>query len=234
MIFTMLLLLGSVRAGGTQAVPMEKPSVFDSLNQKATQAHDEASTRALFVEIQGNTLGAPIPKSMLKRLVRAQRDFQDGKRAPITEETLAQAINGLGRKLNPEIYSGTNALQIHLLRVHCMRDTKVLLASPDGPQPDGATDNRLSPAGAVYIGFLLLRQKLGNPAWFGDPDAQNKIWMEFQASHSSTAQTKYQYRVSVQAEPPEETKLRLMLMDLTHEKSTTAKAFQQFLDALAF
>jgi hypothetical protein len=171
---------------------------------------------------------------MLKRLAHAQRDFQAGKRAPVTEEALAEAVNGLGRKLNPDIYSGTNALQIHLLRVHCMRDVKTLLASPDHPQPESAADNRLSPAGAVYIGFLLLRQKLANPAWFGDPDAQNKIWMDSKTSHPPSPQTKYQYRVTVQAEPPEETKLRLMLADLAHENSATTKAFHQFLDALAF
>jgi hypothetical protein len=108
----MLLLLGFAATGGAQGVPMDKPSLFDSLNQKAAQAHDEPSTRALFVEIQGSTLGGPLPKSMLERLVHAQRDFQGGKRAPVTEEALAEAINKLGRKLNPEIYSGTNATQI--------------------------------------------------------------------------------------------------------------------------
>ena len=234
MTIAMLLLLSFVTTGGAQAVPMDKWSPYESLNQKAALARDEPSTRALFAEIQLRTLGGPLPQSMLRRLVRAQRDFHAGKRAPITEEALAEAINGLGRQLNPDVYSGTNALQIHLLRTHYLREIKALLASPDRPQADGATDNCMSPAGAVYIGFLLLRQKLANAAWFGDPDTQNKVWMESQASPSSSAETKYQYRVRLEAEPPEETKFRLMLMDLSREDSATTKAFQQFFDALAF
>jgi len=208
------------------------PGPYESLSHKAETAKDDDSIRDLFVEIQRRTLGCDLAKTFLERLVRVQRRFQQGKKFVITESALADAVNALGYNLNPGLYSGTNALQIHLLRVHQSRELGTLLAAPATPE---SQQEAFTPAGAVYIGFFLLRQKLANRAWFGDPDEQNKTWISAQTRHQGPATTKSQYRLTIQPEPVEETNFRIMLKnDLPHKGSGAAHAFGEFLQSLGF
>lgn len=205
---------------------------YESLSRKAGMAKDDAGIRDLFVEIQRRTLGCDLPKPFLKRLARGESRFQRGKRSAITESELADAVNELGHELNPTVYSGTNALQIHLLRVNMSRQLDTLLAAP--ASSEGQPES-LAPAGAVYMGFLLLRQKLANRAWFGDPVEQNKAWINAESKRSDSPTMEYQYKVTVRAEPVEETNFRLMLKNgLAEKRSETTKAFAEFLKRLGF
>ena len=227
------LLLASRQAAAMQNSNREKSlNPYEPLNQKAANSRDAVSIRDLFIDIQLRTLGHPLPESLTKRLVNVQCRFQEGKQSPVTEAALAHAINRLGHRLNPVVFSGTNELQIHLLRLHMRGDLANLLTSPVSSMPRQET---LSPPGAVYMGFLLLRQKLANRAWFGNPDEQNKIWIAAEAKRPNAADTKYQHRVTVQDEPMEETNFRLMMkIGLEDEHSMTTKAFREFLDSLGF
>jgi hypothetical protein len=194
-------------------------------------AQADHEIRDLFALIQATTLGGPLPDALTRRLERAQQQFLRGDRPAFSELTLADAINRLGCRLNAAVYTGTNELQLHLLRKGLCRNVPVLLACPETGEPDA---DALSPAGAAYIGFLLLRQKLANPAWFGNPDEQNKAWIAFEANPKKGEQ-KVQYRLSVQAEPVEATEFRALLRTASsHRRSKPAKAFAKFLDELRF
>jgi hypothetical protein len=183
------------------------------------------------VLIQATTIGSSLPDSFTKRFVRAQQQFLRGERAAVTSQALADAVNQLGRRLNAAVYTGTNELQLNLLRKSECPKLRVLLACPAEGEPD---PHALPPAGAVYLGFFLLRQKLTNPAWFGNPDEQNKAWNAFEANRPKGEQ-KYGYRVSVEPEPAEATEFRfLMRTASTHRHSKPAIAFEKFLDDLGY
>jgi hypothetical protein len=211
----------------SQAVTPSKPISFNkSLDLQAGGASDSASIRSLFIEIHSRNLFGSIPQSVLDRMVRAQAGFKQGTQAPVTEAAVADAVNTMGRELDPVTFTGTNALQVRLVRINRLMSLPTLLATGSPRPPDKIVANDMSPAGAVYLGLHLLHQKLANPAWFGDPDTQNKQWLKAKAKPVSPAAT------ANVTEPPEMTNFRLALQGLANEGSTATKAYHHFLDAL--
>jgi hypothetical protein len=109
-----------------------------------------------------------------------------------------------------------------------MINLPTLLATGSPRPPDKMAANDMSPAGAVYLGLLLLRQKMTNPAWFGDPDAQNKQWTEADSKRQPASKV-----VNMMDEPQQQTDFRIMLQKgLSNERSPATKAYQAFLTNL--
>ena len=87
--------------------------------------------------------------------------------------------------------------------------------------------------GGSHIALLVLRQKLTNPNWYGDPDTQNQKVL----SHipDPKTQTRYTDRLSVEAEPQLSVTVRRKLArDFQNENSATVVAFHRFLDLAGF
>jgi len=205
-------------------------SFYKSLDHQSVDAKDNATIRALALEIHNRTLFGPMPQSVLERLVRAQQGFLAGHHPSVTEAAVADAVNAMGNELDPVIFTGTNALQVRLLRIGMLPSLPSLMASPSPRPSDKIVASDLSPIGGAYLGLLLLRQKLSNPAWFGDPETQNKRWAAAKPAQSGAAVNK---QIRAEDEPPEQTNLRLMLhQGFTNESSTTTKAYHHFLDSL--
>lgn len=164
-----------------------------SLDDRARAARDHGAVRALTQEIIGRVLFAPLPTPLVERIIRAELTFKEGQSVAVTEGALAGAVNQLGRALGGALYTGTNALQIRLLRVAMFPDLPHLLNSPTPPPSTSLVGPDLSPAGATYLGFLLLRQKLTNPAWFGSPDEQNEAWVDHRARQTRVARSRQRF-----------------------------------------
>jgi len=213
---------------GAQAVTIQRShSFYQSLDRQSAEAKDTATIRTLMLEIHNRNLFGPMPQSVLERMIRAQAGFTKGKHAPVTETAVANAVNSMGRALDPVTFTGTNALQVRLLRIGLLPSFPNLLATGSPRPPDKIVANDLSPAGAIYLGLLLLRQKLANPAWFGDPDTQNQLWL------SAKPKTPNAGSILRDEEPPEQTNFRLALQKgFINEGSSTTKAYHHFLDAL--
>jgi hypothetical protein len=205
-------------------------SFYGPLDNKARYAKDNATIRELFQEIHDLTLFGPLPPSIHERLVRSQRSFLEGKQAPVTEGAVADAVNFLGRELDAATFTRTNAEQVRLLRIGMFLKLHSLLVSPTPPPPSNIVGNDLSPAGGVFLACLLLRQKLGNPAWFGDANAQNKQWLTTVPKQSDTPASS---TLTMREEAPELHNLRLTLTTgLADERSKTTQAFHHFFDTL--
>jgi len=203
-------------------------SFFKSLDQQTANAKDAASIRALFLEIHNRTVFGPLPESILQKAARAQENFLKGTQPPITEEAIANAVNTMGKTLIGNDFTGTNTMQVHLLRIRRLAVLPTLLATGSPRPADKIVANDMSPAGAVYLGLLLLRQKVANPAWFGDPDAQNKQLLSAQFKAVPRGKV-----IRVKDEPDEQATFRMMLQrGLADEGSSTTKAYHSFMDNL--
>lgn len=201
-------------------------SFHKSLDLQA-KANTPASISSLLADIHGRTLSGPLPQSVLDRMVHAQAGFMNRTQAPVTEAEVANAVNVMGKALDPVTFTGTNALQVRLLRISMLPSLPTLLAGGSPRPRDQIVAYDLSPAGAVYLGLLLIHQKLANPVWFGDPDVQNKRWV------SAARAAAHAPRAYLREEPPEQTNFRMMMKKgLASEGSTTTKAYHQFLNAL--
>jgi hypothetical protein len=132
-------------------------------------------------------------------MVRAELSFQAGTHPAITEEALADAVNALGTKLGARRYTGTNAMQIRLLRVNFMAELQHLVRSYAPRADKSLVGPDMSPTGALWVGFTLLRQKLTNPAWYGNPDQQNRIALTASRRSSKSATA---YRSSTKGRAP--------------------------------
>ena len=225
-----LAIVGSALSLRSQTVDARMTqSFYQSLDRQAGQAKDSASIRALFLQIHARTLAAPMPQSVLDRLTRAQEGFLGGTQRAVTEEAVAEAVNAMGRSLDPVTYTGTNALQVHLLRISFLPKLPLLMASASPRPANQIVSNDMSPAGAAYLGLILLRQKMTNPAWFGDPDSQNKVWSTWKPKTAAAGKP----AIVVRDERPEATNFRLMMTKgLANEGSTTTKAYHEFLNRL--
>jgi len=212
-----------------QAIAPINPRSFHKSLDLQAKANTPASIRSLLVEIHSRTLSGPVPQSVLDRMARAQAGFMNRTQAPVTEADVANAVNVMGKALDPVTFTGTNALQVRLLRISMLPSLPTLMAGGSPRPRDQIVAYDLSPAGAIYLGLLLIHQKLANPAWFGDPDVQNKQWVS--AARSSAAA--HGPRAYLREEPPEQTNFRMMFQKgLASEGSSTTKAYHQFLDAL--
>jgi hypothetical protein len=198
---------------------------YESLDLKAEAAPTENSVRALFEEIHSRTLFGTLPSSLMTRLIRAQLSYvQDGK-PTVTEATVANAVNFLGPLLDNTVYSGTNARQIRLVRESFFIEIRHLLQAPNRSITDVLGDDRLSPAGGVFVAFIVLRNKLTNPAWFLDPDEQIKL--AFSSDPTVRA------NLARLARADNSTRLWSKLTaGLADQTSRVVRAFDRFLDML--
>ncbi len=224
-----LTTLGIASIAWSQTMVGPKPdSAYKSLDVKSEAATSRENIRALFLEIHGRTMFGPMPKTVLDRLVKTQEAFLAGTQSPVTEQAVADAVNAMGRALDPETYTGTNALQVRLLRISFLPSLPNLLSSGSSRPASKIVSNDLSPAGATYLGLLLVRQKLANSAWFGDPDIQNKKWVS-----PTTRAAGRKPAAFMRDEPAEQTKFRLSLQQgFSNEGSPETRAFHAFLDHL--
>lgn len=213
-----------------QTVTLSHSDPFHQSLDLQAKANTDASIGQLFTEIHRRNLPGQAPATILDRMVRAQAGFINGTQAPVTEAEVANAVNVMGRVLDPETFTGTNERQVRLLRVAMLRFLPTLLAGGSPRPQNKMVANDFSPAGAVFVGLLLLHQKLANPAWFGDPDVQNKLW----ASARRTQQAPQGPQSHLRTESAVETNFRLMFQTgLGNENSSVTKAYHQFLDALS-
>ncbi len=172
-----LLALATVTAACCNyAAAQSMRNPYESLDVKAQQATSESSCRALFQEIHGRTLFGTLPNSVMARLIRAQLGFVQSGHPTTTESAVADAVNFFGPLLDSAVYTGTNATQIRLLRLSFFFEVRHLLQAANRSAMEPLGDSILSPAGGMFLASLLLRNKLTNPAWYGDPDAQNKVF----------------------------------------------------------
>jgi hypothetical protein len=111
------------------------------------------------------------------------------------------------------------------------RDLPHLLKSPTPPANQDLVGQEMTPAGGAYIALLLLRQKLTNPNWFGDPDAQN----QFVLSHPPNPQQRARDTLSVYHEPALAAAVRQKIArDFRKDNNATVSAFHHFLDIAGF
>ncbi|HME06996.1 MAG TPA: hypothetical protein VKG25_08095, partial [Bryobacteraceae bacterium] len=134
---------------------------YSELDKEAQNAVDTSSATLLFEDIYSRTLGGALPPSLMQRMVGAHLAFLQQKHAPVQLADVASAVNRIGTgvdvALGTQRFTGTNATQVRLLRASFYGELTHLLAFPTGlsNRPEQA---ELSPAGAVYMTFLLLRQ----------------------------------------------------------------------------
>lgn len=224
------ILFGTVCATiRAQSLPVNP---YQHLDDAARVAHDAPTVGLLIDDIYGTALFGRLSPRLTERIVRAELSFQGGAHPAITEKALADAVNALGTQLGTGRYTGTNALQIRLLRVDFMAELPHLIRSYAPRADKSLVGSDMSPCGAVWVGFLILRQKLTNPAWYGDPDQQNKTWL---AASRPTQSSTSSYRSSTGPEPPEVTALANALTNgLAMEGSPVTSAFHNFLDIAGF
>src|SRR5258708_7514540 len=114
------ILLGTVGiTTRAQSLPMNP---YQSFDDAARVAHDAQSVNRLVGLIYGSALFGRLSPQLTDRIVRAELSFQRAVHPAITENALADAVNALGTQLGPGRYTGTNALQIRLLRVDLMAE----------------------------------------------------------------------------------------------------------------
>jgi hypothetical protein len=167
---------------------------------------------------------------MLDRLVRAQLKFINGAEVKVTEASISSAVNMLGSALDKKSYSFTNERQVRLLRVSLFPELKYLLQSPTAPPPNQLVSSDLSPAGGMFLACLLLRQKLTNPAWFGDPDEQNQRWMS-PSKPDRNAPTGHSLHIRPLSQH-EANLIAVLTTGLSNDSSQTASDFNRFFDEL--
>jgi hypothetical protein len=214
-------------------VQMPSPNPYQHIDDLSKNATDKATVETLYRLITGSTFFGPYPNSISSRLYRTELAHEGAASSSITEKSVADAVNYLGQYLGGSTYTGTNELQVHLLRVAMFPDLPHLLKSPSPHDPKKLVGPDMTPAGGAYISLLLLRQKLTNPNWYGDPDTQNQQVL----SHIPKPQTQNRYTDTrrVEAEPPLSVAVRTQLArDFQNEKSATVAAFNRFLDLAGF
>jgi hypothetical protein len=224
----LILFAGIMQAA--EALHMSNP--YKSLDDRARDAKTFQSTQALVREIYARTLfGGELAPSLLLRVTRSEECTTSC--LGITENDVTAAVNMLGKELDPTNYTGTNVQQVRLLRVAMFGDLPHLLKSPTRP-PDGKIiGSDMTPAGAFFLALTLLRQKISNPAWFGDPDKQNTEWVTRPRTTLNKEHNQVYSRVRVESELPRVTKIRQALVTgLANDRSPLASVFNRFLDVL--
>ncbi len=202
---------------------------YHSLDESSRNAVDGPSIQRLFQLIYGTTFFGELPSAMITRLTRAQQQAMRDPNGSVNEAGVADAINMLGSKLGHGSFTPTNATQVRLLRVSLYPDLPQLLRSPIAPPTDSIVGSDLSPAGGVFLSFLLLRQKLVNPYWVGDPDEQNARWIKKDRPSISRAQTS----LRITPMSPNEFQLEMMIAkELKDGRGKTIAAFNRFFDLL--
>jgi len=231
-----LLGLGMYDSAGAQSKALKGWDSYKLVDEKAIAAKDEVSVRALSEAVVGAGL-MRTTSSFRERIARAQLAFQRGQHESITESALADAINYLGKALGGAIYTGTNCLQVHFIRVALFASLPNLLASRT-PAPEGVIccGPDLSPAGAAYVGIGLLSQKLVNPTWFGNPDEQNRRAASWSPPPPGTYKIVDVPWGTAPPVPPKVEKLigRLEAPSMEDERSRTTARFHEFLDRAGF
>jgi hypothetical protein len=225
-----LAVVPSVNAqqGKTQMLSHNPYQHIDDLSRNA---RDYASVEALFHQITESTFFGPYPDSISSRMCRMELNHIGVESSRITERSVADAVNYMGKYLGGSSYTGTNALQVHLLRIAMYPDLPHLLKSPTPHDPQKLVGPDLTPAGGAYIALLVLRQKLTNPNWFGDPDAQNQVVL----SYTPDPQSQTSNVLRVEKEPALSITVRQKLArDLKSDSNGTVVAFQHFLDLAGF
>jgi hypothetical protein len=232
-----LLGLGVYGSAGAQSKALKGWDSYKLVDEKAIAAKDEVSVRALSEAVVGGAALMRTSSSFRERIARAQLAFQRGQHESITESALADAINYLGKALGGAIFTGTNRLQVHIFRVALFASLPNLLASRT-PAPEGmiCCGPDLSPAGAAYLGLLLLSQKLVNPAWFGNPDEQNRRAASWSPPPPGTYKIVDVPGGMAPPLPPKVERLvsRLEAPSMEDETSRTTARFHEFLDRAGF
>lgn len=224
--FCRALLLGILVAGFHSMHGQTTANIYQSLDDAAKIATTRDAAQALSTEIVIRTLFGPLPQSFHSRVVEAELDHIAGRHSGIGEASIARAVDKLGITLGGTLYTGTNELQVHLLRVLLFRDIPNLLKSPGALVEDGVTTPEMSPMGAAFLGLLLLRQKLTNPVWFGNPDDQNRAWLGNQRPQGLRVQPAQPHEVTVL--------INALTKGLLNETSPVTAAFYKFLDDAGF
>lgn len=206
---------------------------YQHVDDLSRNVHDEATVQALYQKIIGTTFFGPFPDSITSRMYRTELARAGVTSSPITEKSVADAVNYLGQYLGGSNYTGTNELQVHLLRIAMYRDIPHLLKSPTPPDHQKLVGPDMTPAGGAYIALLLLRQKLTNPEWFGDPDAQNQLALSYHVDPQ--AQARDSIATQVYKEPALSVAVRRKMdRDFKGNGNATISAFHRFLDLVGF
>lgn len=209
-------------------------NLYQNLDDLARDAHDPASVQSLNQAIVGSyAMFGPVPESsLLPRMDRTELGYMGGRESKVTEASVANAINYLGRQLAGSSYTGTNELQVHLLRVDMYRNLPHLLQSPTPHSAKKLVGPDMTPAGGAFIALFLLSQKLTNSDWFGDPDTQNKKWLAWVPDPNARIVS---YISPSTPDPPVAVAVRHKLeRGLQSENSSTTRGFHRFLDIVGF
>jgi hypothetical protein len=175
---------------------------------------------------------SPNPYQHIDDLSRNPRDYATIQALYEQITAIADAANYLGRYLGGSSYTGTNELQVRLLHDAMYRDLPHLLKSPTPPENKDLVGPDMTPGGGAYIALLLLRQKLTNPNWFGDPDAHNQLML-----HPPNPQTQAKpfSSLRVSQEPALSVAVRQKLArGLKSDNNAMTAAFHRFLDIAGF
>jgi hypothetical protein len=228
---TAVLAFAPITNGQQRSDQMLSANPYKRIDDLARNAKDYPSVKELYRQIAATTFFGPYPDSISSRLYRTEMNHAGSDSSPITETSVAKGVNYLGKYLGRSSYTETNALQVHLLRVAMYPDLEHLLKSPSPHDPKKLVGPDLTPAGGAYIALLVLRQKLTNPNWYGNPDIQNQKVL----SHSNSAQTSYTDTRRIEAEPPLSVEVRQKLArDFRNQNRATIAAFNRFLDLVGF
>ncbi len=106
---------------------------YQHVDDLARNAHDYPTVEALYQKIIGTTFFGLFPDSITSRMYRTELAHAGVMSSPITEKSVADAVNYLGQYLGGSGYTGTNELQVHLLRVAMYRNVPHLMKSPTPP-----------------------------------------------------------------------------------------------------
>jgi hypothetical protein len=234
LVITCFIIFAPAQSASAQSpsAQMLSPNPYQHIDDLARNPRDYATIQALYEQITATTLFGPYPESISSRLYRNEMNHGGTTSSPITEKSIADAANYLGRYLGGSSYTGTNELQVRLLRVAMYRDLPHLLKSPTPPENKDVVGPDMTPAGGAYIALLLLRQKLTNPNWFGDPDAQNQLML-----HPPNPQTQAKpfSSLRVSQEPALSVAVRQKLArGLKSDNNAMTAAFHRFLDMAGF
>jgi hypothetical protein len=128
--------------------------------------------------IQGadlNQLPAPAASSLKNKFAMAERAYWAGQRSGVTEQNIADALNGLATAFALPDYAQTTARQVRKLRFYFMTQWSpgflgmgvVVHKSAEGAT---AIPNTMSPLEALHIALTMIDQKFVNPEYQRTPE----------------------------------------------------------------
>ncbi len=186
-------------------------------------AHDYAAA------VLANTVFKTAGSDTIERCARAEHEYRNNLRGPISEAQIARAVDLLGKSLSIANFPQTNTAQVRAFRFQLVTIVPHLVESPSRPA-DALFTDVLPPSSALYVASLLFEQKVKNPSYQMSPDDWVKS-LSMHGLHDSYLPTQTRVVAST-IDSQRFNALSNFKQGLAVNDSRAAKALDQFLTEL--